>query len=124
LALNGAYAFAIFTTNGALWAACFLHVPTLMRATTSAITLLVAGVTGLALGPALVGGISGALTARGGGHALQNSLVIVELLAVGVIVPLFLAAPHLRREHENRIHAEVGSRIPQPSLDRPLKEGL
>jgi len=124
LALNGAYAFAIFTTNGALWAACFLHVPTLMRATTSAITLLVAGVTGLALGPALVGGISGALTAHGGGHALQNSLVIVELLAVGVIVPLLVAAPHLRREHENRVRAEVPSRIPSPSLDRPLKEWL
>jgi hypothetical protein len=95
-----------------------------MRATTSAITLLVAGVTGLALGPALVGGISGALSARGGGHALQNSLVIVELLAVGVIVPLLVAAPHLRREHENRVRAEVPSRIPSPSLDRPLKEGL
>jgi MFS family permease len=124
LALNGTYAFAIFTTNGALWAACFVHVPTLMRATTSAITLLVAGVTGLALGPALVGGISGALTARGGGHGLQNSLVIVELLAVGVIVPLLLAAPHLRREHENRIRAEVPGRIPPPSLDRPVKESL
>jgi MFS family permease len=124
LALNGTYAFAIFTTNGALWAACFVHVPTLMRATTSAITLLVAGVTGLALGPALVGAISGALTARGGGHALQISLVIVELLAVGVIVPLLLAAPHLRHEHESRVRAEVSSRIPPPSIDRPLREGL
>jgi MFS family permease len=123
LALNGAYAFAIFTTNGALWAACFVHVPTLMRATTSAITLLVAGVTGLALGPALVGGISGALIARGGGHALQSSLVVVELLAVGVIVPLLLAAPYLRREHEDRNRAEPG-RIPSPSLDRLVKEGL
>jgi MFS family permease len=123
LALNGAYAFAIFTTNGALWAACFVHVPTLMRATTSAITLLVAGVTGLALGPALVGGISGALIARGGGHALQSSLVVVELLAVGVIVPLLLAAPYLRREHEDRNRAEPGS-IPSPSLDRLVKEGL
>jgi MFS family permease len=100
LALNGAYAFAIFTTNGAIWAACFVHVPTLMRATTSAITLLMAGTTGLALGPALVGGISDALSARGGGHSLQTSLVLVELLAVGVIVPLMAAAPYLRREQE------------------------
>jgi MFS family permease len=124
LALNGAYAFAIFTTNGALWAACFVHVPTLMRATTSAITLLVAGVTGLALGPALVGGISGALTVNGGRHALQSSLVVVELLAVGVIVPLLLAAPHLWREHEDRNRAAMPGRIASPSLERLAKEGL
>jgi hypothetical protein len=122
LALNGAYAFAIFTTNGALWAACFVHVPTMMRATTSAITLLIAGVTGLALGPALVGGISAALTARGGVHALQYSLVSVEFLAVGVIVPLLLAATHLRQEQASRMHAELP--VPPPNLDRPLKEGL
>ena len=30
LLLNGVYAFAIFTTNGALWAACFVHVPAVM----------------------------------------------------------------------------------------------
>lgn len=101
LALNGAYAFAIFTTNGALWAACFVHVPPMMRATTSALTLLLAGLTGLTLGPALVGGISGALAARGGIHSLQDSLVVVELLAVGVILPLLVAAPHLRHEQEN-----------------------
>ncbi len=122
LALNAAYAFAIFTTNGALWAACFVHVPTMMRATTSALTLLLAGVTGLTLGPALVGGISGALAARGGIHSLQDSLIVVELLAVGVIFPLLLAAPHLRREHanrerENRAHAE--SSRPSPPLDVP-----
>lgn len=124
LALNGAYAFAIFTTNGALWAACFVHVPTLMRATTSAITLLVAGVTGLALGPALVGGISGALSVRGGGHSLQISLVLVELLIVGVILPLLAAAPYLRREHEHRGRADEPNRTFSPSLDRPVKEGL
>ena len=101
MALNGAYAFAIFTTNGALWAACFVHVPPMMRATTSALTLLLAGLTGLALGPALVGGISEALAARGGIHSLQDSLVVVELLAVGVILPLLVAAPHLRHEQEN-----------------------
>src|ERR1700760_4135500 len=83
LALNGAYAFAIFTTNGALWASCFVHVPASMRATTRAMTLLIGGVTGLAVGPALVGGISGMLSSQGGGHALQTSLVIVELLIVG-----------------------------------------
>ena len=122
LALNGAYAFAIFTTNGALWASCFVHVPASMRATTSAMTLLIAGVTGLAVGPALVGGISGMLSPQGGGHALQTSLVIVELLIVGVIVPLLLAAPYLRREHEVRRHAETGAR--SPSLAQTLKESL
>ncbi|MDP8983661.1 MAG: MFS transporter [Pseudomonadota bacterium] len=110
LALNGIYAFAIFTTNGPLWAACFAHVPVMMRATTSALTLLLAGVTGLTLGPALVGGISGALATRGGIHSLQDSLIVVELLAVAVIVPLLLAATPLRREHanqrESRAHAE------------------
>jgi hypothetical protein len=78
----------------------------------------------LALGPALVGGISGALTANGGRHALQSSLVAVELLAVGVIVPLLLAAPHLRREHEYRNRAEMPGRIPSASLERLAKEGL
>ena len=123
LALNGAYAFAIFTTNGPLWAACFVHVPTSMRGTTSAITLLVGGVTGLTLGPALVGGISGALQARGGAHSLQTSLVLVEMLAVGVIVPLMAAAPFLRREHEQRVRAPEPERVPV-SFDRSIKESL
>ena len=124
LTLNGLYSFAIFATNGALWAACFVHVPTLMRATTSAITLLVAGVTGLSVGPALVGAISSALSVQGGGRALQSSLVIVELLAVGVIVPLLLAAPYLRRESEDRIRTELRSRIPTQRQVQPLEEGL
>ena len=100
LMLNGCYSFAIFTTNGALWGACFVHVPASMRATTSAITLLVAGVTGLSLGPALVGVISDFLSARGGAHSLQLSLVAVETLALGVIVPLLLAARYLARERQ------------------------
>jgi MFS family permease len=121
LALNGLYAFAIFTTNGALWAACFVHVPPVMRATTSALTLLVAGITGLALGPALVGGISDALISRAGSQSLQTSLVMVELLAVAVVVPLLLAAPYLRREHQNRVRTEPSS-VASHSLDRPLEE--
>jgi MFS family permease len=103
LLLNGLYAFAIFTTNGALWAACFVHVPSSMRATTSAVTLMVAGVTGLAVGPALVGGISDAFISRAGTGSLQQSLILVECLAVGVIVPLLLAGRCLAREH--RIYA-------------------
>jgi hypothetical protein len=43
---------------------------------------------------------------------------------VGVIVPLLLAAPYLRREHENRNRARMPGRNPSPSLDRPVKEGL
>jgi MFS family permease len=124
LMLNGFYSFAIFATNGALWAACFVHVPTLMRATTSAVTLLVAGVTGLAVGPALVGAISSALSAQGGGRALQSSLVIIESLVVGVIVPLLLAAPYLRRESEDRIRMEIRNHIPARSQVRPMRESL
>lgn len=97
LVLNGLYAFAVFATNGPVWAASFTGVPPLMRATTSALTLLVSGVTGLALGPTLVGLISDALAARAGVHALQGSLVAVETLAVGVVVSLLFAAAHLQR---------------------------
>lgn len=116
LLLNGVYAFAIFTTNGPLWAACFVHVPPLMRATTSAITLLVAGITGLALGPTLVGGISEALTARAGSHALQASLVAVECLAVAVVIALMRASFALRRESHSR--QPDGPALPVPSVAR------
>jgi predicted MFS family arabinose efflux permease len=98
LTLNALYSFAIFATNGAFWAACFISVPTMMRATTSAITLLVGGVCGIALGPVLVGAISDALANRPGGQSLQTSLVIVECLALVVIVTMLFAARHLQRE--------------------------
>jgi MFS family permease len=98
LLLNGLYSFAIFATNGALWGACFVHVPPPMRATTSAITLLIAGITGLSLGPALVGGISDFLDARATPNSLQFSLVMVETLAIGVIVPLMVASRFIARE--------------------------
>ena len=97
-ALNALYAFAIFATNGAFWAACFVAVPPMMRATTSAITLLVGGVCGISLGPVLVGAISDALANRPGGQSLQTSLVVVECLAVVVIVSLLFASRHLLRE--------------------------
>ena len=116
LLLNGVYAFAIFTTNGALWAACFVHVPPLMRATTSAITLLVGGITGLALGPTLVGGISAALTDRAGSGALQASLVTVECLAVAVVISLLCASFALRRESHSRQPVEAA--LPVPSTAR------
>ena len=98
LLLNALYAFAIFATNGAFWAACFVSVPARMRATTSAITLLVGGVCGIAVGPVLAGGLSDALAARGGGRALQASLVSIECLVVVVIVSLLIAARYLGRE--------------------------
>jgi MFS family permease len=98
LLLNGTYAFLIFTTNGALWAACFVHVPPGMRATTSAITLLIAGLTGLTLGPALVGGLSDFWSAQTAAQSLQAALVSVEALAVCVVVSLLWAARHLARE--------------------------
>jgi sugar phosphate permease len=120
LLLNGFYAFAIFTTNGALWAACFVHVPSSMRATTSAVTLMVAGVTGLAVGPALVGGISDAFISSAGTRSLQQSLILVECLALGVIVPLLLAGRCLAREH--RIHAGHELSLASRSPGAPLKE--
>ena len=98
LLLNALYAFVIFATNGAFWAACFVSVPAIMRATTSAITLLVGGVFGIAVGPVLVGFLSDALAAGGGGRALQSSLVSIECLAVVVIVSLLFAARYLGRE--------------------------
>jgi MFS family permease len=91
LLLNGLYAFTVYTTSGALWAACFAHISASMRATTSAITLFVAGVTGMALGPTLVGGMSDFISAHAGGHSLRTSLVSVECLALGVICSLLLA---------------------------------
>ena len=119
LLLNGLYAFAIFTTNGALWAACFVHVPSSMRATTSALTLMVAGITGLAVGPALVGGMSDAFISRAGTHSLQQSLVLVECLAVGVIVPLLLAGRSIAREHRSHAHHEL-PRSPGAPLKEPV----
>jgi hypothetical protein len=100
LVLNSLYSFAVFATNGPVWAASFTGVPPMMRATTSALTLLVSGVTGLALGPTLVGIVSDALTARAGVHALQASLIATETLAVGVIISLLFAAAHLKREEQ------------------------
>lgn len=102
LTLNAMYAFAIFATNGAFWAACFISVPPMMRATTSAITLLVGGVSGIALGPVLVGGISDALAKRPGGSSLQASLVFVECLVVLVVLSLLVASRYLRLERSAR----------------------
>jgi len=100
LLLNGLYAFSVYTTSGALWAACFAHVAPAMRATTSAVTLFVAGVTGMALGPTLVGGMSDLLSSHSGGHSLRTSLVFVECLAVGVIVLLLFAGRFIAREDQ------------------------
>jgi len=96
--LNACYALLIYGTSGALWGACFVHVPAALRATTSAITLLVAGIAGLAVGPVLVGAVSESLTPRLGNQALQISLVAVECLAVLVVVPLVLASRFVARE--------------------------
>jgi predicted MFS family arabinose efflux permease len=120
LLLNGLYAFLIFTTNGALWAACFVHVLPSMRATTSAITLLIAGLTGLTLGPALVGGLSDFWSSRTGTNPLQAALVSIEALAVCVVVSLLWAAGHLAGEHRARTKAAVEAR----SVDASLKESL
>lgn len=96
--LNACYAFAVYSTNGAIWGACFVHVPAELRATTSAITLLVAGIAGLAVGPVVVGVLSDVLTARLGPQSLQMSLVAVQCLAILVVVPLLLAATFVARE--------------------------
>jgi MFS family permease len=101
LLLNGLYSFVIFTTNGALWAACFVGVPPRMRATTSAITLLVAGLTGLTAGPALAGGLSDFWNSRLGAQSLQAALVTVEALAVCVVVPLILTANSLHEPNRS-----------------------
>ena len=101
LLLNGLYSFVIFTTNGALWAASFVGVPPRMRATTSAITLLIAGLTGLTAGPALAGGLSDFWSARLGAQSLQAALVTIEALAVCVVVPLILTAKSLHEPNKS-----------------------
>jgi MFS family permease len=98
LVLNALYAFVIYATNGAFWAACFSSVPPMMRATTSAITLMVGGIFGVAIGPVLVGLISDYLAPRAGSHSLQASLVAVQCLAIVVVVVMLIAARYLRRE--------------------------
>jgi len=105
--LNACYALLIYGTNGALWGACFVHIPAALRATTSAITLLVAGIAGLAVGPTLVGAVSESLTPRLGNKALQVSLIAVECLAVFVVLPLILASIFVARER-----AALGSDVP------------
>lgn len=102
LVLNGLYSFVIFTTNGALWSACFVGVPAPMRATTSAITLLIAGITGLTAGPALAGALSDFWSSRLGDRSLQAALVSVETLAVCVVVPLVLTARTLYEPQRSR----------------------
>jgi MFS family permease len=101
LLLNGVYAFTVYTTSGALWAACFAHIEPSMRATTSAVTLFVAGVTGMALGPTLVGGMSEFISAHAGSHSLRVSLVSVECLAFGIICALLLAGCFIAREGQS-----------------------
>jgi len=98
LILNGFYAFFIMATNGPFWASVFVLVPPMMRATTSAITLMAGGIVGLAVGPVIVGVISDHLTASLGDEALRASLIIIELLAVTVIVSMLLASRYLKKE--------------------------
>ena len=98
LLLNGLYSFVIFATNGPLWAASFIRVPSGMRATTSAITLLLAGLTGLTLGPALAGVLSDFWSGHVGTHSLQAALVSIEVMAVCVVIPLVLTARHIARK--------------------------
>lgn len=98
LILNGIYAFIVFANSGPLWVAVFVLVRPMMRATTSAITLLAAGIFGLALGPIFVGAISDGLAASLGQSSLRASLVAIECSAVFVILSLILAARYLPAE--------------------------
>ena len=105
LMINAAYAFLIMATNGPFWSAVFILVPSSMRATTSAITLMIGGIVGLAMGPVLVGLISDNLTASLGEAALQESLRIVIMLAATVIVSLGAASFFLKREYAE-VHSQ------------------
>ena len=98
--INAAYAFLIMGTNGPFWSAVFILVPSPMRATVSAITLMIGGIVGLAMGPVLVGLISDNLTASLGEAALQESLRIVIMMAATVIVSLGAASLFLKREYD------------------------
>lgn len=119
LVLNALYAFAIYATNGAFWAGCFVAVPMMMRATTSAVTLLVGGITGVAVGPMLVGGISDALVARAGTNSLQISLVFIETLAIVVVVALLLASRFIRDDVDRHQRTQ---QPPQHEAQQPVPQ--
>ncbi len=90
--LNTLYALCIYSTSGAFWAATFVKIPSSMRATTSAVTLLIAGLTGVSLGPVLVGGLSELWGSLGASRSLQAALLSLEVLSFCVVVPLLYAA--------------------------------
>jgi MFS family permease len=98
LVLNGLYAFIVYANNGPLWAAVFVLFAPTVRATTSAITLLVAGSVGLALGPVFVGLISDGLMPSLGSASLRAALILVACCSVFVIAFLLIASRSLLSE--------------------------
>jgi peptidoglycan biosynthesis protein MviN/MurJ (putative lipid II flippase) len=72
-----------------------------MRATASAIYLLITNLIGLGAGTVLFGVISDILTAQYGGEALRYSIVICCLtLYPAVIILYLLAARNLKRDEQ------------------------
>jgi predicted MFS family arabinose efflux permease len=97
LLLNGAYGFLIYSTSGCFWAACLLLAPPDLRATASATALMVSSLTGLTLGPIIVGMLSDVLMAEHGRGSLRLALVAIESIAVLVIAALVMAGRNLER---------------------------
>lgn len=119
LVFNAVYAFFILGTNGPFWAAVFVLVPPMMRATTSAITLLAGGITGLALGPVMVGVISDALAASLGSQSLRASLISVEVLGIAVVVSMLMASRYLKPELKTSQSSY--NQTPEPSAENTHK---
>jgi hypothetical protein len=71
--------------------------PADMRATASAMALTLSGLTGLTLGPILVGLLSDGLTQAYGRAALRFALVTIELSALLVVAALVMAGWMLAR---------------------------
>lgn len=95
--LNGIYGFLVYSTSGAMWAACMVLAPADMRATASAMALTLSGLTGLTLGPIVVGLLSDGLALAYGRASLRVALVAIELSALLVVASLLMAGWMLTR---------------------------
>lgn len=97
LVLNGIYGFLIYSTSGCFWAACLLLAPPALRSIASATALTVSSVTGLTLGPIIVGLLSDGMMAAHGQESLRIALLSLEIVAIFVVISLLVAGRLLAR---------------------------
>ncbi len=114
LALTGAWMVAGISWFGASYAASQSLVLPRMRATLSAILLLLTTLLGFGLGPLITGRISDALAPAVGARSVGYGMVAANVLALWGAIHFMLAAKFLRRDL-----ATVSSR--HPSADEPRR---